>query len=196
MCIISLCTRGALDGSSRGRSTAALYGVNKVGDTLTHFGGNEALVRALLAHHVEFMVIGGLAVSWYSPERQADDMDLLVNPTVENSERLCSALSSLGLSGFSPVSFSRVGIQVPLKNQQFYAELLTPKKDGPGYAECSAGAVQGKLFGFPVVIVGLEALIRLKEHAVQKHESASTNEPLEKHRQDLGRLRALRGHAV
>ncbi len=160
-----------------------------------HFGGNEALVRALLDHHVEFMVIGGLAVSWYSPERQADDMDLLVNPTMENSERLYSALSSLGLNGFSPKSFSQVGIQAPLKSQ-FYAELLTPKMDGPSYAECSTGLVQGKLYGLPVAIVGLEALIRLKEHAVQKHESASTTEPLEKHRQDVARLRALRSHAV
>ncbi len=161
-----------------------------------HFGGNEALVRALLDHQVEFMVIGGLAVSWYNPERQADDMDLLVNPTSENSARLYAALSSLGLNGFSPNSFSHVGIQAPLKNQQFYAELLTPKNGGPSYAECSAGLVQGKLYNLPVAIVGLEPLIRLKEHAVEKHESAATNEPLEKHRQDLDRLRALRSHAV
>jgi hypothetical protein len=55
--------------------------MNKVGDTLMHFGANEQIVREFLSVGVEFIVVGGLAVAWYCPDRQADDMDLLVNPT-------------------------------------------------------------------------------------------------------------------
>jgi hypothetical protein len=101
--------------------------MNKLGDTLLHTGTNEELVAALIEHDVEFIVIGGLAVTWYCPERQADDMDLLINPTPENSKRLSRALS--GLPFVSPCNadaFTKPGLQVPLKNY-FYAELLTPR---------------------------------------------------------------------
>jgi hypothetical protein len=173
-----------------------LCGMTKIGDSLMHFGGNEPLVRALIAHRVEFLVIGGLAVSWYCHDRQADDMDILVNPTAENSERIYAALSSLGLTEFSPVSFSRSSIQAPLKNAFFYAELLTPKNGGPTYDECTLELVKGKLYGIPVDIVGLEALIRLKEHAVEQHERAGSGEVLTKHRNDLDCLKRLSAHAA
>ncbi len=157
--------------------------MNKVGDTLIHNGANEQIVDAFQAEGVEFIVVGGLAVAWYCPDRQADDMDLLVNPTVENSARISRALAGLHLQGFNELSFTKLGLRVPLK-QMHYAELLTPRKEGPGYADVSQEAVNAKLFQKAVKLASPTLLIRMKELAI-----ASTEKERNKHLRDIERLR-------
>lgn len=158
--------------------------MNRMGETLLHFGPNEELIRAFTSGHVEFIVIGGLAVAWYCSDRQADDMDLLVNPTLENSSRISRALDGLKMQGFSDRSFTKPGLQVPLK-QTHYAELLTPRTEGPAYAEVAKDAVDAKLFNIPVRVASTAVLIRLKEQAV-----AAAEAQRDKHLKDIERLKA------
>ena len=164
--------------------------MNRVGDTLMCTGSNEEIIRAFAASGVEFVVVGGLAVAWYCSDRQADDMDLLVNPTSENSARVAQALStlsSLNTNCFTNDSFARPGLQVPLKNY-YYAELLTPKIDGPSHTEIAKQAVDAKLFGIPVRLASVASLIQMKEQAATSAESQR-----DKHLKDIERLRS---HAV
>lgn len=166
---------------------ATLYGMNKVGDTLICTGSNEEIIRAFAAAGVEFVVIGGLAVAWYCADRQADDMDLLVNATSDNSARIAKALgtlTSLNTNCFTNDSFARLGLQVPLKNYH-YAELLTPKIAGPTYAEVAKNAVNAKVFGIPVRLASVASLIQMKEQA-----AASAEGHREKHLEDIERLRS------
>ena len=153
--------------------------MNRVGNTLIHFGANERLIRTFVNENVEFVVIGGLAVAWYCADRQADDMDLLVNNTPENSEHISQSLISLNLSGFAPNSFVKLGLQVPLK-ELYYAELLTPEKDGPTYAEVASDAVEASVFNIPVRLASVASLIRLKELAV-----ATEKVQVDKHLKDI-----------
>ena len=155
--------------------------MNEIGDTLIHTEANKELVRAFTASGVEFVVIGGLAVAWYCPDRQADDMDLLVNPTPENSARISRALDGLHMNGYTSDSFTKPGLQVPL-NRLYYAELLTPQKDGPTYSEVAEDAVDAKLFNIPVRLASVVSLIRLKEQAV-----ASAEAQRDKHLNDIER---------
>src|SRR4051812_14468528 len=62
---------------------------------LYSFGGNEPLVAALAQAGVPFLVIGGLAVHFYVSEREADDLDLVVGPTVDAGRRLLLALAAV-----------------------------------------------------------------------------------------------------
>lgn len=151
--------------------------MNRIGDNLIHFGANEAVVRALLDAGAKFVVVGGLAVAWHCTERQADDMDLLIDPTIENSARTSKALAQLGLTGFTLESFARPGLQVPLK-QNYYAELLTPESGGLSYTEVESTAVSARLFGLPVLVASVATLLKMKRHAAaaadgqrQKHEA-------------------------
>lgn len=152
---------------------------NRVGDTLLHFGPNEQLVFSFTRAKVRFVVIGGLAVSWHCPERTADDMDLLLDPTEENSAKVAACLRGLQLTGFSAETFSRRGLQVPLKHN-LYADLLTPAHDGPCFSDTEADAVEGKLFHIPVRIASVTALIQMKERA-----RASSAGAKEKHLADV-----------
>ena len=153
--------------------------MNRVGNTLIHVSANEVLIRTFVTRNVEFVVIGGLAVAWYCADRQADDMDLLVDNTLENSERISQSLVSLNLSGFASNSFVKLGLQVPLK-QFYYAELLTPRKDGSTYAEVANDAVEASVFNIPVRLASVASLIRLKELAV-----ASEKVQIDKHLKDI-----------
>lgn len=157
--------------------------MNRIGDSLFCTGANEELIRALTSNAAEFIVIGGLAVAWHCPNRQADDMDLLVNPTLDNSDRICRALSKLNLSGYSSTSFARPGLQVPLK-QIHYAELLTPREGDPSYSEVAADAVEAKVFNIPVRVASVASLIRQKERAVVSGESGK-----DKHLTDIQLLK-------
>jgi hypothetical protein len=159
--------------------------MNKIGDTLIHYGPNEELVRAFIDGGVEFVVIGGLAVAWYCIDRQADDMDLLVNPTSENSKRIARALDGLHMSGFSADSFAKPGLQVPLK-QRHYAELLTPRNVGPTYSEIAKLSVDAKLFHIPVRLASVASLILLKEQAI-----ASGGALSDKHLKDIECLKRV-----
>jgi hypothetical protein len=110
-------------------------------------------------------------------------MDLLVNPTPENSARISRALDGLHMNGYTSDSFTKPGLQVPLK-QLYYAELLTPQKDGPAYSEVAKDAVDAKLFNIPVRLASVVSLIRLKEQAV-----ASAEGQRAKHLKDIERLK-------
>lgn len=156
---------------------------NRIGDNLIHFHGNESLVRALLDFRVRFVLIGGLAVSWYCSSRAADDMDLLIEPTIENSSRLANALDSLGMTGFCSDSFSKSGKKVRL-DKLHYADLLTPNGD-MSFADVDADAVGANLFNMPVRIASVASLIRMKETAINACEIEES-----KHSLDLALLNA------
>jgi hypothetical protein len=160
--------------------------MNRIGDNLVHFGANEAVVRALLDAGAKYVVVGGLAVAWHCAERQADDMDLMIDPTLENSATISKALAQLGLTGFTLESFARPGLQVPLK-QNYYAELLTPEP-GLSYAEVETTAVSAKLFGLPVLVASVDALLQMKRRAV----AAAEGQRL-KHEADIALLERLPG---
>ena len=153
--------------------------MNRVGDTLLHFGSNEELVSALLDAGVKFVVVGGLAVAWYCSTRSADDMDLLVEPSSENSARIANALTKLGCTGYTSESFTTVGLQVPLK-ARFYAELLTPQQDALQFSEVESSAVDARLFSMPVRLASISTLLQMKRRAVK-----ATGENMEKHLNDI-----------
>lgn len=157
--------------------------MNRIGNNLVHYGGNEELVHALIRCRVDFILIGGLAVAWYCETREADDMDILVDPTEENSAKIAKMLLSLGIVGeFDSRSFMRLGVQVPLKHRH-YAELLTPHPQGLSYSEVVATATDVCLFNVPVKAASPAALIQMKRLAIE-----TSGAQCDKHRADIACL--------
>jgi hypothetical protein len=99
---------------------------------LDTFGGNLPLVESLARHGVRFLVVGGLAVHHHAQERQADDLDLLVEKTAEVARKVAAALTSINLRpGFTEEQFvSARKVQVPLKLLSYYADIITA---GPAF---------------------------------------------------------------
>lgn len=139
--------------------------MNRFGDNLICTGANEQLVAAFVANDVDFLLVGGLAVAWHCQTREADDMDLLVNPTPANSRRVHNALQSLNVVGHDASSFARTSVQAPVK-QYRYADVLTPASDGPTFEEIADATVPANLFGIAIRLPTIPMLVRLKEHAL------------------------------
>lgn len=161
--------------------------MNRIGDNLICAGLNQEIVKVFSAFDVEFILVGGLAISWYCSSRKADDMDILVNPTKENSEKITNALGKLGLTNFPNDSFAKPGVHAPIK-QIYYCDIITPARSGLTFEYLMKSSIMGKLFNIPVNIPSVENLIKMKESAV-----ASAENELNKHQQDIV---LLRQHAV
>jgi hypothetical protein len=54
------------------------------------------IFRALNAHDVDYLIIGGVAVQAYGHVRTTQDVDVVVAPDLGNLERLSAALAQLG----------------------------------------------------------------------------------------------------
>ena len=97
-------------------------------------------------------------------------MDLLVSPTLENSDRIYNALVSLNLSDFAVDSFAKTAVQARIK-ERYYAELLTPSTGGPTYGEIVQSSEPARLLGVPIRVPSREMLVQLKLHAIAaKHD--------------------------
>jgi hypothetical protein len=61
-----------------------------------------SLLAALLDAHVDYAVVGGVAVNAYGYLRATNDLDIFIRPTEENAQAAFAALAALGvpLEGF------------------------------------------------------------------------------------------------
>ena len=121
---------------------------------------NVALLRALNYHDVEFMVVGGQAVSYYRPQRAVGDLDLLVNTTLENAEKVRSALIGLGMNDFEHTKLTKPKVLIPLKVLHD-ADIITPE-DGFDFSAAFSRAVQAEVNSVPISIPSVEDLIIMK----------------------------------
>jgi hypothetical protein len=56
----------------------------------------KEFLQSLIDHEVRFLVIGGYAVAWLGQPRNTDDLDIWVENSLENAERITTALRSFG----------------------------------------------------------------------------------------------------
>src|SRR5437660_6293134 len=94
---------------------------------LNTFGDNPVLVESLARHGVQVLVVGGLAVHHHAPERQADDLDLLVEQSVEVARNVAAGLTSINVRPeFNEEQFANARkVQIKLKLLSYYADIIT-----------------------------------------------------------------------
>jgi hypothetical protein len=56
----------------------------------------KEILKSFLDSQVEFLVVGGFAVMRYTEPRYTKDLDILINNSPENSERVIHALKAFG----------------------------------------------------------------------------------------------------
>lgn len=115
---------------------------------------------------VEFVIVGAYALAFHGAPRASGDIDLLVNPTPANAERVLDALARFGApleaAGITAEDFSRPGsvYQVGLPPRRI--DILT-EISGVPFDEAWASRAQGEVQGRPVSFIGRAALLRNKE---------------------------------
>ncbi len=123
----------------------------------------EELFACLRHRNVKALVVGGYAVAFHGQPRFTKDIDVFVEPSPENAERLLAALTDFGFGGvgLTAADFSTPGKIVQLGVAPNRVDLLTTI-DGVTFDEAWHGRVSGHYGSEAVDYIGRAELIRNK----------------------------------
>jgi hypothetical protein len=134
----------------------------------------SSLLGRLAGAGVDFVVIGGVAVSAHGYERNTQDLDICYSPDGANLEALGEVLLGLGarLRGiaeevpFVPDARTLRRAQIlTLDTRDGGLDLLVDPGGSPGYGALKARAERIDFDGFEILIASIEDLLAMKRSA-------------------------------
>ena len=122
------------------------------------------LLRAFTEADVRFLVVGAYALALHSKPRATGDLDLWVEPTIENGARVMRALGQFGapLQGVKDADFATSGTIFQIGIAPRRIDILTALT-GLTFHEAWADRVPHKIGPCDVFFLGRRSLIRNKE---------------------------------
>jgi predicted nucleotidyltransferase len=140
------------------------------------------LLEEFASAAVEYVLVGGYAVSFHAKPRATKDLDILLRDTQANRERAAAALARYGAPSnvvsavrtLGPTEVAYMG-QPPLRVDFLYA------LDGVETEEVFEHALKTSWDGVPVRVISLDDLLRSKRAAGRKQDIADV-EALERAR--------------
>lgn len=123
---------------------------------------------ALVAEHVEFVIVGAYALALHGVPRYTGDLDILVRPSAANANRVWQALIRFGApveaAGVTPADFTVHGTVYQIGLPPRRIDLLT-EISGVSFDEAWDSREPATLDGNVVHFIGRDAFIRNKESA-------------------------------
>jgi hypothetical protein len=131
----------------------------------------EKLLGLLAESRVQFVIVGGVAVTLHGYVRLTDDIDLLVSTEANNLDRLLDALKHFGegyASELQPSDFddSEGAVRIVEETESCHVDLFT-RMTGRRYEDVVGDAEVFNLNGLEVRYASKEALIGWKEKSVR-----------------------------
>lgn len=126
---------------------------------------NEFL-KLLNYHKIKYVIVGAHAVGIYSKPRATGDLDILIETTKENAEKVIKALEDFGfgLLGLKVDDFFESGWVIQLGHEPVRIDILT-SITGVNWKEIWENKVKG-IFGssnIPVYFIGKSQLVKNKK---------------------------------
>jgi hypothetical protein len=143
------------------------------------------LLEVLVAHDVDFVLIGGLAAIAHGSARSTFDLDVAYARTDENLARLASALEELGASlrgappglPFRPDAPTlRAGLNFTFETRWGSLDVLGEPAGAPSYRDLRGRASVEQISGVSIRVSSLDDLIAMKEAAGRDHDKATARE--------------------
>ena len=138
-------------------------------------------LESLNREGVAYVVIGGMAVLAHIPYRTTRDLDVLIEPTLENAEKTRRAVAAWGSFDphYTPADFIAGDI---LSFGGLLRVEIHSRVPGVEWSDVWNGRVESEFLGVPTSFAGVDDLIRMKR--------ATGN--VEKDLPDVQRLEAIR----
>jgi hypothetical protein len=126
----------------------------------------EEMLSELSSANVRFLVVGAYAVGYHSEPRYTKDLDLWVDPTPENAERVWTALARFGapLKDIPASDFTDPKIIYQLGVEPIRIDILT-SIDGCTFANAWKRRVRVQLGNVSCCVLGRNDLLRAKRAA-------------------------------
>lgn len=124
----------------------------------------KEFVELLIKHNVAYLVVGGYAVGVHGHPRYTGDLDIWLNPTRENAEKIVLCVNEFGFGSFGlDVSdFIKLGNVVQLGYPPLRIDLLT-QIDGVSFDECFAQKLCVDIENLTVNFISYNDLLRNKK---------------------------------
>lgn len=123
----------------------------------------KEFLSALLSANTKFLLIGAHALAFHVEARLTEDLDVFVEPSAENAERVRAALQQFGFGGLLPSvdELSAVDRVFMLGRKPWRIDILTGI-DGVEFADAWASRERVDFYGLQLDIIGSEALLKNK----------------------------------
>jgi hypothetical protein len=123
------------------------------------------VLACLREEGVEYLIVGAHALAVHGAPRATGDLDVLVRPSKENSERVYRALLRFGAPiaahGVKPDDFAIAGAVYQMGLPPHRIDILT-EISGVTFDEALSGAVTARLGNEHARFIGIEPMIRNK----------------------------------
>lgn len=124
----------------------------------------KEFAELLVKNQVEYLVVGGYAVSLHGYPRYTGDLDIWVNPTLKNSVKVLNCLNEFGFSSLELTQndfIKEYGI-VQLGYPPVRIDIINTL-DGVTFDECFRNKTIIEIDGLPVNFISLNDLIKNKK---------------------------------
>ncbi|HEX6160628.1 MAG TPA: DUF6036 family nucleotidyltransferase [Thermoanaerobaculia bacterium] len=133
-------------------------------------------LACLVRHDVRALIVGAHAIAFHAKPRYTRDLDVFVEPSPENAERVLKALDEFG---FGSLAITRDDLAVEGRVVQLGVEpnridLLT-RIDGLSFADAWQNRVAGTIGGVAVYFIARQDLIRNKEASARPQDLADVD---------------------
>ena len=121
------------------------------------------LLALFNAHNIAYAIVGGYALAHHGAPRYTGDIDVLVQPTSENAERVLAALGEFGFGslGLTVEDFSRPDQVIQLGYPPVRVDIIT-SITGATWDDVAAGRVSGEYGDISVYYIGRDELVANK----------------------------------
>lgn len=138
----------------------------------------KEFLRYLTEAEVEYLLIGGYAVSYHGYPRTTADMDIWVAISPDNAQKLVDVFQRFGMQdpSIKPSLFQERGKIIRMGVPPMRIEVLT-EIDGVAFADCYNARVTAEIDGQTVKLISREHL-RINKRASGRHKDLDDLEHL------------------
>lgn len=124
----------------------------------------EDFIRLLNSHKVAYMVVGGYALAFHGKPRNTGDLDIWINITEDNAEKMLRVLNDFGMGafGFNKEDFLVPGYITQIGYPPLRIDILM-SIDGIEFTEAIPNIQQLDVNGLVINYIGLGDFLKNKE---------------------------------
>jgi hypothetical protein len=137
----------------------------------------KEFIELLNARHVEYLLIGAHALGFYGAPRFTGDLDILVNPTLDNAHRIIEALKEFGFESlaFTVEDFTNPDSIIQLGVPPVRIDLIT-SITGVTWEQAWQGRQKGNFGNISAFYLGKQEFIANKRAVGRKKDLADLEE--------------------
>ena len=132
----------------------------------------KGVFESLNSHQVKYLVIGGVAAIAHGSERNTFDLDILIEPTLENAQRLLQALLAANFGTAALITPEELLRQEIVKFRDWVLIDVMTAAPGLEWRQAWDRRVTGEARGVTLPTISLEDLLASKRAAGRKKDLA------------------------